>query len=106
VAVVLVETDVVVLVLVVSGSGAGDSFVSSGKVVVVVALVVVLVVFVMIELDFMEGGSILSPVINLFLQLHVDCVSYQSGDYRTECLAHTLLLFFMLFKYIKGSPKN
>jgi hypothetical protein len=33
-----------------------------------------------------EGGRILSPVMNVFLQLHVDCVSYHSGDYRTERL--------------------
>jgi hypothetical protein len=35
-------------------------------------------------------GSILSPVINAFLQLGVDCVSYHSGDYRTEGLVHSI----------------
>jgi hypothetical protein len=36
-----------------------------------------------------EGGTIgriLLPVMNVFLQLHVHCVSYHSGDYRTERL--------------------
>jgi hypothetical protein len=38
-----------------------------------------------------DGGDgwFLSPVINLCLQLHVDCVSY-SGDYRTERLVHSI----------------
>jgi hypothetical protein len=27
-------------------------------------------------------GRILSPVMNVFLQLHVDCVCYHSDDYR------------------------
>jgi hypothetical protein len=31
-----------------------------------------------------------SPVINVFLQLHVDCVRYHSGDYRTERLVHSI----------------
>jgi hypothetical protein len=33
-----------------------------------------------------EGGMLVSPVVNVFLQLHVDCVSYHSGDYRRERL--------------------
>jgi hypothetical protein len=31
-------------------------------------------------------GRILSPIINAYLQLRVDCVTYHSGDYRTERL--------------------
>jgi hypothetical protein len=31
-----------------------------------------------------------SPAINLFLQLHVDCVCYISVDYRTERLVHSI----------------
>jgi hypothetical protein len=35
-------------------------------------------------------GRILSPVMNVFfLQLHVHCVSYHSGDYRAERLVHS-----------------
>jgi hypothetical protein len=40
-----------------------------------------------------EGGSvgrILSPIINAFLQLRVDCVSYHSFDSRTERLMHSV----------------
>jgi hypothetical protein len=40
-----------------------------------------------------EGGSIgriLTSVMNVFLQLHVHCVIYQSGDYRTERLVHRI----------------
>jgi hypothetical protein len=35
-------------------------------------------------LECVRIGRILSPVINVFLQLLVHCVSYLSGDYRTE----------------------
>jgi hypothetical protein len=35
-------------------------------------------------------SRILSPVMNVFLQLHVCCVSYHSGDYRTERLVHSI----------------
>jgi hypothetical protein len=35
-------------------------------------------------------SRIFSAVINVFLQLHEDCVSYQSGDYRTERLVHSI----------------
>jgi hypothetical protein len=34
-------------------------------------------------------GRILSPVMNVFLQLHVDCVRL-CGDYRTERLVHSI----------------
>jgi hypothetical protein len=36
-----------------------------------------------------EGRRILSPVINVALQLHIDCASY-SGDYLTERLVHSI----------------
>jgi hypothetical protein len=35
-------------------------------------------------------GSIFSPVINEFLQLHVDCECYVSVDYNTERLVHSI----------------
>jgi hypothetical protein len=35
-------------------------------------------------------GRILSPVINVFLQLDVDCVSYHLGDHRTERLVNSI----------------
>jgi hypothetical protein len=41
----------------------------------------------------LEGGSfsrILSPIIIAILPLRVDCVSYHSGDYRTERLVHSI----------------
>jgi hypothetical protein len=34
-------------------------------------------------------GRILSPVMNVFLQLHIDCISC-SGDCRTERLVHSI----------------
>jgi hypothetical protein len=53
---------------------------------------------------YMKGGRIgriLSPVMSVFLQLHIHCESYHSGDYDAERLVHSIiLLFFMLFKYI------
>jgi hypothetical protein len=42
-----------------------------------------------------EGGTIgriLSPVIYVFLLLHVDCVIFHSGDYRTERPVHSIIL--------------
>jgi hypothetical protein len=35
-------------------------------------------------------GRILSPVMNVFLQLNVYCLSYHSADYRTERLVHSI----------------
>jgi hypothetical protein len=35
-------------------------------------------------------GRMLSPVMNVFLQLHVCCVSYNSGVYGTERLVHSI----------------
>jgi hypothetical protein len=35
-------------------------------------------------------GRILSPVMNVLLQLHVDGVSYHSGDCRIERLVHSI----------------
>jgi hypothetical protein len=35
---------------------------------------------------------ILSPVKNLFLQVRVDCVSYHSGDNRTQRLVHSIIV--------------
>jgi hypothetical protein len=35
-------------------------------------------------------GRILSPVMNVFLQLHVLCASYHSSDYRTERLVRNI----------------
>jgi hypothetical protein len=35
-------------------------------------------------------GRILSPVMNVFLQLHSCCVSYHTGDYGTERLVHSI----------------
>jgi hypothetical protein len=44
-----------------------------------------------------KGGSlvwILSPIINAFLELGVDGVSYHSGDYRTERIVHSFNVVF------------
>jgi hypothetical protein len=38
-------------------------------------------------------SRLFSPVINVFLQLHVDCVCYISVEYRTERLVHSITLF-------------
>jgi hypothetical protein len=35
-------------------------------------------------------GRMLSPLKNVFLQLHVQCVGYHSGDYRTERLVRSI----------------
>jgi hypothetical protein len=40
-----------------------------------------------------ESGKLrrlFSPVINVFLQLHVYCICYISVDYRTERLCHSI----------------
>jgi hypothetical protein len=50
-----------------------------------------------------EGGRILSPVINVFLQLHVHCVSYHSGDYRTERLVHSIAVLHVVQIHINIS---
>jgi hypothetical protein len=42
-----------------------------------------------------EGGRfsrMFSPVINVFLELHVDCLCYISIDYRTERLVHSITI--------------
>jgi hypothetical protein len=38
---------------------------------------------------------ILSPVMNVFSQLHIDCVSYHCGDYAQKDLSTALMLFIM-----------
>jgi hypothetical protein len=43
-------------------------------------------------------GRILSPVINVFLQHHVDCVSYYSGVCRTEGLVHSTTVVLHVVK--------
>jgi hypothetical protein len=35
---------------------------------------------------------------NVFLQLHVHCVSYHSGDYRTERLVHNITVVLHVFQ--------
>jgi hypothetical protein len=35
-------------------------------------------------------GRILSPIMNVLLQLHAYCVSYHSGDCRVERLVHSI----------------
>jgi hypothetical protein len=48
---------------------------------------------------YMKGGMIgriLSPVMNVFLQIHAQCVSYSA----LKELSTALLLSFVLFKYI------
>jgi hypothetical protein len=52
--------------------------------------------------DLKGGGSvrILSPLMNVFLQLHVHCVCFLSGDFLAKKLSTVLLLFFMLFIYV------
>jgi hypothetical protein len=44
--------------------------------------------------DWQDGriGRMFSPVINIFLQLHVDCVCYISVDYRTERLVDSITI--------------
>jgi hypothetical protein len=46
---------------------------------------------------------ILSPVMNVFLQLHVDCVSYHSGDYRTERLVRSITVLHVVQIHINIS---
>jgi hypothetical protein len=43
-----------------------------------------------------KDGMILSPVMNVFSQLHVHCVSYHSGDYRAERLVHSITVVLHL----------
>jgi hypothetical protein len=35
-------------------------------------------------------GRILSSVMSVFLQLHIHCVCYHSGDYRAERFVHSI----------------
>jgi hypothetical protein len=46
-----------------------------------------------------EGGRILSPIMNVFLQLHVDCVSY-FGNYLTERLVHSITVVLHVVKIV------
>jgi hypothetical protein len=46
-----------------------------------------------------EGGRIpriVSPVINVFLKFHVECVSYLSGDYCKERLVHSITVLHVV----------
>jgi hypothetical protein len=46
------------------------------------------------------GGRILSPVMNVYFQLHVHCVTYHSSDYRTERVVHSITVVLHVVKYI------
>jgi hypothetical protein len=46
--------------------------------------------------EYREDGSILSStVMNLFLQLHINCVNYHSGDYHTERQQYSVVQIYI-----------